>query len=300
MRPRTAPSPTYVGTAAGQIKTGSPGRSDRVSGTTSCCVSKSSWPARHRTRNADPRLIRGTCGRRKSPFFVSMLRARVQTLCASRAVAVCQYPNSAESFHAFYASPLLVVRRTDTAAGWSQYRLWVGEGSLAQVNGLNKQIAEQQGENERLFERNRILEAEFWSSSRAWRPSRAGPPGTRHGRGRNLYQLSNEPARSACLLSSSRLPVSVCMRADRPAVSVAVSAALSNTPIVFWTTRHLLVWVCIARRSLLAGAVLAGYSCSLRRAVERCDSVLVAAAPDELGANEHDCAVHDGPSQSGA
>ena len=41
-----------------------------------------------------------------------------------------------------------------------QYRLWVGEGSLAQVNSLNKQIAEQQGENERLLERNRILEAE--------------------------------------------------------------------------------------------------------------------------------------------
>jgi cell division protein FtsB len=36
----------------------------------------------------------------------------------------------------------------------------VGEGSLAQVNSLNKQIAEQQGENERLLERNRILEAE--------------------------------------------------------------------------------------------------------------------------------------------
>ncbi|MCQ4262054.1 cell division protein FtsB [Stutzerimonas stutzeri] len=44
--------------------------------------------------------------------------------------------------------------------GGLQYRLWVGEGSLAQVNGLNKQIADQQGENERLLERNRILEAE--------------------------------------------------------------------------------------------------------------------------------------------
>ncbi len=41
-----------------------------------------------------------------------------------------------------------------------QYRLWVGEGSLAQVSGLNQQIAEQQGENQRLLERNRILEAE--------------------------------------------------------------------------------------------------------------------------------------------
>ncbi|WAE54874.1 cell division protein FtsB [Stutzerimonas frequens] len=44
--------------------------------------------------------------------------------------------------------------------GGLQYRLWVGEGSLAQVNSLNKQIADQQSENERLLERNRILEAE--------------------------------------------------------------------------------------------------------------------------------------------
>lgn len=41
-----------------------------------------------------------------------------------------------------------------------QYRLWIGEGSLAQVSRLQQQIAEQQGENERLLERNRILEAE--------------------------------------------------------------------------------------------------------------------------------------------
>ncbi|MFZ2321003.1 MAG: cell division protein FtsB [Pseudomonas sp.] len=41
-----------------------------------------------------------------------------------------------------------------------QYRLWVGDGSLAQMTDLQRQIAEQQGENERLLERNRILEAE--------------------------------------------------------------------------------------------------------------------------------------------
>ncbi|SDJ62963.1 cell division protein FtsB [Pseudomonas indica] len=41
-----------------------------------------------------------------------------------------------------------------------QYRLWVGDGSLAQVTELKRQIAEQKGENERLIERNRILEAE--------------------------------------------------------------------------------------------------------------------------------------------
>lgn len=41
-----------------------------------------------------------------------------------------------------------------------QYRLWVGEGSLSHVSGLKRQIAEQEGENQRLLERNRILEAE--------------------------------------------------------------------------------------------------------------------------------------------
>ena len=41
-----------------------------------------------------------------------------------------------------------------------QYRWWVGDGSLAQVADLQRQIAEQQGENERLLERNRILDAE--------------------------------------------------------------------------------------------------------------------------------------------
>jgi cell division protein FtsB len=41
-----------------------------------------------------------------------------------------------------------------------QYRLWVGDGSLAQVAELQQQISEQRGENEHLLERNRILEAE--------------------------------------------------------------------------------------------------------------------------------------------
>lgn len=41
-----------------------------------------------------------------------------------------------------------------------QYRLWAGDGSLAQVGELQQQIAEQKGENQRLLERNRILEAE--------------------------------------------------------------------------------------------------------------------------------------------
>ena len=41
-----------------------------------------------------------------------------------------------------------------------QYRLWVGEGSLAHVSQLKQQIAAQARENEQLLERNRVLTAE--------------------------------------------------------------------------------------------------------------------------------------------
>ncbi|TWI55505.1 cell division protein FtsB [Pseudomonas duriflava] len=41
-----------------------------------------------------------------------------------------------------------------------QYRLWVGDGSLAQVKELREQIDTQNKENKQLLERNRILEAE--------------------------------------------------------------------------------------------------------------------------------------------
>ena len=41
-----------------------------------------------------------------------------------------------------------------------QYRLWVGEGSLAEVAGLKHEIAVQQEENEGLGVRNRALRAE--------------------------------------------------------------------------------------------------------------------------------------------
>lgn len=44
--------------------------------------------------------------------------------------------------------------------GGLQYRLWVGDGSFAQVSELKQQIADQNGENKRLLERNEILEAE--------------------------------------------------------------------------------------------------------------------------------------------
>ncbi len=41
-----------------------------------------------------------------------------------------------------------------------QYRLWVGDGSLAGVWRLKQRISGQQEENQALGERNRILEAE--------------------------------------------------------------------------------------------------------------------------------------------
>jgi cell division protein FtsB len=44
--------------------------------------------------------------------------------------------------------------------GGLQYRLWVGNGSLAQVASLKQQIADQHTENEGLLERNRVLDAE--------------------------------------------------------------------------------------------------------------------------------------------
>ena len=44
-----------------------------------------------------------------------------------------------------------------------QYRLWVGEGSLADVVRLNQEIDAQALENDRLKERNRVLATEVES-----------------------------------------------------------------------------------------------------------------------------------------
>lgn len=41
-----------------------------------------------------------------------------------------------------------------------QYRLWIGEGSLAQANRLEQELKVQQAENERLLERNRLIHVE--------------------------------------------------------------------------------------------------------------------------------------------
>lgn len=47
--------------------------------------------------------------------------------------------------------------------GLLQYRLWVGEGSLAELHTLKMQIGEQQLELERLQARNQVLIAEVES-----------------------------------------------------------------------------------------------------------------------------------------
>ena len=44
--------------------------------------------------------------------------------------------------------------------GWLQYRLWVGEGSMAELEKLQVEIAAQKREIERLKVRNRTLQAE--------------------------------------------------------------------------------------------------------------------------------------------
>ena len=44
-----------------------------------------------------------------------------------------------------------------------QYRLWVGEGSLAEVRALKRQLAAQQQELEQLQQRNEALRAEVQS-----------------------------------------------------------------------------------------------------------------------------------------
>lgn len=41
-----------------------------------------------------------------------------------------------------------------------QYRLWYGEGSLAHAAQLERDIKQQQAENDRMRERNRILDVE--------------------------------------------------------------------------------------------------------------------------------------------
>ncbi len=57
----------------------------------------------------------------------------------------------------------LVVLALLVLVGLLQYRLWVGEGSLAQLHALKLQIAEDQAEVEQLRTRNQALIAEVES-----------------------------------------------------------------------------------------------------------------------------------------
>ncbi|NHO86999.1 cell division protein FtsB [Pseudoteredinibacter isoporae] len=41
-----------------------------------------------------------------------------------------------------------------------QYRLWVGEGSLAHIDRLERELEQQEQTNERLKQRNKLLEIE--------------------------------------------------------------------------------------------------------------------------------------------
>ena len=73
-----------------------------------------------------------------------------------------------------------------------QYRLWVGDGSLAEIAELKRQIAAQQGENRHLLERNRILEAEVLELKKGMETVEER---ARHGlgmvkEGETLYQLA--------------------------------------------------------------------------------------------------------------
>ena len=57
--------------------------------------------------------------------------------------------------HHIIAAGLLVVIAS------LQYRLWVGEGSLAHVSGLSDSVVRMQAENRSMSQRNAILKAEI-------------------------------------------------------------------------------------------------------------------------------------------
>lgn len=75
-----------------------------------------------------------------------------------------------------------------------QYRLWIGEGSLAHVAQLKQQIAEQRQENEQLEERNRVLTAEVIELKQGLETveERARHELGMIRDGETLFQLSNE------------------------------------------------------------------------------------------------------------
>lgn len=122
--------------------------------------------------------------------------------------------------------------------GGLQYRLWVGNGSLAQVTELKQQIAEQHAENERLLERNRVLDAEVLELKKAWRPLKSGLATNWDGqRGRNPLPVATEmietlPAFWAVIPTAG---VGARMAADRPKQYLSWPADHSRAqPRLFW------------------------------------------------------------------
>lgn len=76
-----------------------------------------------------------------------------------------------------------------------QYRLWVGEGSLAEVRGLKSKIVDQQQQNRQLLERNDILKAEVADLKQGLEAveERARMELGMIGEGETFYQLVDKP-----------------------------------------------------------------------------------------------------------
>lgn len=76
-----------------------------------------------------------------------------------------------------------------------QYRLWVGEGSLAEVRGLKSKIVSQQQQNRQLLERNDILKAEVADLKQGLEAveERARMELGMIGEGETFYQMVDKP-----------------------------------------------------------------------------------------------------------
>lgn len=77
-----------------------------------------------------------------------------------------------------------------------QYRLWVGEGSFAELHGLREKMAEQEAQNQQLQERNDKLRAEVADLKQGLEAieERARSELGMIKEGETFYQLVGEPA----------------------------------------------------------------------------------------------------------
>eukprot|EP01036_Dinobryon_divergens_P023105 gene23105-31422_t len=159
-----------------------------------------------------------------------------------------------------------------------QYRLWVGDGSLAQVTDLQRQIAEQQGENERLLERNRILEAEVLELKQAGRMSTPDFWVVIPAAGVGARMLADRPKQYLALAGRCLLEHTLDCFLDHPGLKGLVVSLAAEDP--YWPT---LACSHDPRISRAEGGA------------ERADSVLQGLLRlTELGATEHDWVlVHD-------